>query len=142
MEWNSGLRDRLSDDFLELLATTLGQLGRSQPGVGFVPLMHLARHVPRATSITVDFTKSRQCAVPLVIVAVGSDEPDDRFLDDLTPREKDVARLLATGQSNKFIARRLDITLGTVKSYVHRILGKTGIRSRASFAARVRHRSM
>ena len=142
MEWNSGLRDRLSDDFLDQLATTLAQLGGAQRGVGFVPLMNLARQVPQATSITVDFSKSRQCAAPLVIVAVRSDEPDELSWNDLTPREKDVARLLATGLSNKVIARRLDITLGTAKSYVHRILAKTGISNRASFASRVRLRSL
>lgn len=141
MEWNSGLNDRLSDDFLGQLATTLSQIGKAQRGVGFVPLMNLARQVPQATSITVDFTKSRQCAAPLVIVAVRSDEPDEFPSDGLTPREKDVARLLATGLSNKLIARRLGLTLGTVKSYVHRILEKTGTRSRASFASRVRLRS-
>lgn len=142
MEWNSGLKDRLSDDLLDQLSTTLAQLGEVHRGVGFVPLMNLARLVPQATSITVDFTKAWQIAAPLVVVAVRSDESDELSWNDLTPREKDVARLLATGLSNEMIARRLDITLGTAKCYVHRILAKTGTRNRASFASRARHHSL
>jgi two-component system, NarL family, nitrate/nitrite response regulator NarL len=138
MERNTGSRDRLSDDFLVQLATTLEQLGGSQPGVGFVHLVHLARQVPRGSSITVDFTKSKLCSSPLVIVALTPDEPEEPCWVDLTPREKDVARLLASGLSNKIIARRLGITLGTVKSYVHRILAKTGTGNRTSFASQVK----
>lgn len=138
MVWNSGLADRLSNDFLDQLSIALAQLGTSQRGVGFVPLVHLARQVPQATSITVDFTKSRRCSAPLVIVAVKPDDRGDRVWNVLTRREREVARLLAAGLPNKIIARRLRITLGTVKCYVHRILAKTGTRNRASFACRMR----
>jgi DNA-binding NarL/FixJ family response regulator len=138
MDWNSNLKDRLSDDFLDQLAASLTQLERSQKGVGFIPLMHLAHQVPHATSLTVDFSKLKLYSAPLVIVALKPHESDVTFWEGLTPREMDVARLLACGLSNKIIARRLGITLGTVKAYVHRILTKTGHRSRASFASRAK----
>jgi two-component system, NarL family, response regulator LiaR len=48
----------------------------------------------------------------------------------LTERETEVLRLLAQGQSNKQIARRLSNTEQTIKSHVSRILSKLGVESR------------
>jgi DNA-binding NarL/FixJ family response regulator len=53
----------------------------------------------------------------------------------LTPREREVAALLATGASNREIAAALVIAVPTVKDHVHRILEKTGLRSRTAVAA-------
>jgi DNA-binding NarL/FixJ family response regulator len=50
--------------------------------------------------------------------------------EPLTPREMDVLRLLAQGQSNKEIARALDLVEETVKSHVRHILGTFGVQSR------------
>lgn len=52
----------------------------------------------------------------------------------LTKREKDVLKLIAKGQSNKMIARSLDIAEGTVKVHVKRLLSKLGMRSRTEAA--------
>ena len=52
----------------------------------------------------------------------------------LTKREKDVLRQIAKGQTNKMIARKLDITEGTVKVHVKRLLNKLGMRSRTEAA--------
>lgn len=51
--------------------------------------------------------------------------------DDLTDREGDVLRRLATGRNNREIARDLVITEATVKSHINRIFAKTGSRDRA-----------
>jgi DNA-binding NarL/FixJ family response regulator len=51
--------------------------------------------------------------------------------DDLTPREADVLRLIAAGQSNREIARTLFVSEATVKTLVNRIFAKTGSRDRA-----------
>ena len=56
----------------------------------------------------------------------------------LTSREVEVLQLLATGMSNREIATKLFISVGTVKSHVHRIFGKLGVKSRAEAAARAR----
>ncbi len=56
------------------------------------------------------------------------------LLSDLTPRELEILRHLAEGQSNKEIGRALDITDGTVKLHVKSILRKLGIRSRVEAA--------
>ncbi|MEK6550162.1 MAG: response regulator [Pseudomonadota bacterium] len=53
---------------------------------------------------------------------------------DLTPRETEILSHLAEGQSNKMIARELNITDGTVKLHVKSILRKLGMRSRVEAA--------
>ena len=55
-------------------------------------------------------------------------------LADLTPREREILRHIAAGQSNKVIARELDITDGTVKLHVKSILRKLGVHSRVEAA--------
>jgi DNA-binding NarL/FixJ family response regulator len=50
--------------------------------------------------------------------------PDVEEEPDLTPREREVLDLLATGASNQQIADQLTISLHTVKSHVRNILGK------------------
>jgi two-component system nitrate/nitrite response regulator NarL len=60
--------------------------------------------------------------------------PSPAPLAELTPREHEILRHLAEGQSNKMIARALDITDGTVKLHVKSILRKLGVRSRVEAA--------
>jgi two-component system, NarL family, nitrate/nitrite response regulator NarL len=56
----------------------------------------------------------------------------------LTPREREVIKLIDAGLSNQEIARRLFIELPTVKSHVHNILEKLRVHRRADAAARMR----
>ena len=53
------------------------------------------------------------------------------LVEDLTPREIEVVRLLAAGRSNKEIATGLEIGEETVKSHVGRVLAKLGAENRA-----------
>jgi two-component system, NarL family, nitrate/nitrite response regulator NarL len=59
----------------------------------------------------------------------------------LSRRELEVARLIDQGLSNREIARRLSIEIGTVKNHVHSVLDKLGVRSRADAAAWLRRQS-
>ena len=54
----------------------------------------------------------------------------------LTPRETEVLSTIADGLSNKEIARRLDISLHTVKFHIESLLRKLGARSRAEAVAK------
>jgi DNA-binding NarL/FixJ family response regulator len=54
----------------------------------------------------------------------------------LTAREVDVLRLVMVGESNKVIARRLGIEVGTVKSHMSAIMTKLGAATRTQ-AARI-----
>ena len=52
----------------------------------------------------------------------------------LTRRERDVARLVATGQRNRDIAGALGISEGTVKMHLHNVYSKLGLESRTQLA--------
>jgi two-component system, NarL family, response regulator DevR len=54
--------------------------------------------------------------------------------ETLTARESEVLRLIADGQSNKQIARQLQLTEGTVKGYVSQILSKLHLADRTQAA--------
>ena len=55
----------------------------------------------------------------------------------LTPREKQILRLVAQGLSNRETARRLGLAEATVKVYVQRIFKKTGVNNRTALAVLV-----
>ena len=56
---------------------------------------------------------------------------------ELTPREREVLKLMALGLSNAEIAERLTIELGTVKNHVHNILTKLNVNSRRDAVAQL-----
>jgi non-specific serine/threonine protein kinase len=58
----------------------------------------------------------------------------DRPVAALTPREREVAALVAEGLSNSAIGQRLGIAQGTARIHVERILGKLGLTSRVQIA--------
>jgi two-component system nitrate/nitrite response regulator NarL len=55
----------------------------------------------------------------------------------LSPREKEIVRLVARGLPNKAIAKVLDISLWTVATHVRRVFAKVGVSSRAEMIARI-----
>ena len=87
-----------------------------------------------------------RCAASIVAKEmVGSlarmvkDEPTDAApvatpFAELTAREQEILLHVAEGQSNKMIARALNITDGTVKLHVKSVLRKLGLRSRVEAA--------
>jgi DNA-binding NarL/FixJ family response regulator len=52
----------------------------------------------------------------------------------LTPRQRDVFKLIVQGMSNKEIARNLQLAEGTVKIHIKALFAKLGVRRRAAVA--------
>lgn len=65
---------------------------------------------------------------------VTQSPPVPSSLTELTPREKEVLRLIATGASNREIAQQLYISEGTVKNHVTNILNRLNLRDRTQAA--------
>ena len=62
--------------------------------------------------------------------ASSTSEPVDPELDQLTPREREVLRLIARGFAYKQVAKRLDISIKTVETHVSAVLRKLQLSSR------------
>lgn len=69
-------------------------------------------------------------ATLLVSRLQGDPEQHVTPLEALTPREREIAELVAAGHANATIAARLVISDGTVKWHVSNLLGKLGVRRR------------
>lgn len=87
------------------------------------------------TPRTVIFIREPDAALKINIAALG-----DVFR--LTPRESEIAELVAGGTNVECIAKRFDLTTGTVRFNLKRIFDKTGVRTQAALGALVRNFSM
>jgi DNA-binding NarL/FixJ family response regulator len=88
----------------------------------------LKGHVHKELLETIRTVHAGQKRIPSDIAAELADHATD---DELTRREIDVLRLIATGNGNKQIADHLSIGEATVKSHVTNILSKLGANDRA-----------
>jgi DNA-binding NarL/FixJ family response regulator len=74
---------------------------------------------------------------PTIVSTLLSRRRSDDPLADLTPREREVLELMASGSSNQGIADELVISLRAVEKYVSSIFGKLGLPSTGSESRRV-----
>jgi DNA-binding NarL/FixJ family response regulator len=74
---------------------------------------------------------------PIIVSTLVSRRRSDDPLEQLTPREREVLEMMATGSSNQGIADALVITLRAVEKYVSSIFGKLGLPSTGSESRRV-----
>lgn len=107
---------------------------RNGRAVPMEQLVALAAEVSLDGGLTIDFDASRQLGQPMVVLRIPGKQAAP-CMARLSKREREVAVLIAGGLTNKQIARRLFISLATVKDHVHRILDKTGLPNRAAVAA-------
>lgn len=101
-------------------------------------LLDLASAARVGPGVTIDFDASRELGDALIVLRVPTsvaDAPSDPRLGTLSPREREVAHLVARGLTNQRIAERLGIATSTVKDHLHHILQKTALRNRAAIAA-------
>jgi DNA-binding NarL/FixJ family response regulator len=94
----------------------------------------LAQAIVSASAGIVQLTQS----VVASLLPSNSNTPVDasiqRLVDELTSRERDVLRLLATGATNPQIGRELHLSAGTVKNHVSSILRQLMISDRTQAA--------
>ena len=64
-----------------------------------------------------------------------------RWPHPLTRRESEVTHLVGIGMSNREIAQRLGLSVGTVKIHIHSIFRKTGARRRSELVVQIASRS-
>jgi len=74
---------------------------------------------------------------PTVVSTLLARRRTDDPLAELTPREREVLELMATGSSNQGIATRLDVTERTVEAHIAAIFSKLGIEESADQHRRV-----
>jgi len=74
---------------------------------------------------------------PRIVSTLLSRRRDDDPLAELTPREREVLELMASGSSNQGVADRLVISVGAVEKYVSSIFGKLGLPATGSESRRV-----
>jgi DNA-binding CsgD family transcriptional regulator len=55
----------------------------------------------------------------------------------LSAREREIARLISSGHTNKTVAAVLEISLWTVDTHIRRIFAKLGVRSRSAMVAQL-----
>ena len=70
--------------------------------------------------------------------AVSPRETAGSHVEPLSERELEVLRLIASGASNRDIARKLFVSLATVKTHINNIYRKLEVRTRTQALARAR----
>lgn len=125
--------DALTPRAARALGRAVADLKGPRAGVPMAELIALAEGV-EGRPLRLDFRSAEQIGAPVVVlrpVAAGV------ALAALSPRERQVAALVARGCTNRMIADELRISLPTVKDHVHRALAKCAMASRAELAAAV-----
>ena len=100
-------------------------------------LVGLLRDTPDVTQVPVTETPA-PAALAVTPIRVSADDP----IHQLSPREREILALIAKGDSNKHIARALDIAETTVKIHVQHILRKLNLTNRVHAAVYASERGL
>jgi len=122
-----------------LILTTFGDDARVRDAIqagaiGYLLKDMLQEELVRAVHAAAAGTPTLDPRAQQLLMRHLTEPPPSSPFDGLTPRERDVLRLIADGRSNKEIAATLFLSLGTVKGYVSAILPKLGVGDRTQAA--------
>jgi predicted ATPase/DNA-binding NarL/FixJ family response regulator len=101
------------------IATALGAQAAEQ-------LIHSGRTMPAGKAVDLALA---------VALGAAPGDPDRPHQVPLTPRERQVATLVASGRTNRQIGRVLGISEKTAEVHLHHVMSKLDVRSRAEVAA-------
>lgn len=73
------------------------------------------------------------------IILLRASGPPEHNMNSLSPREREIARMVAKGYPNKTIAAVLEISTWTVGTHLRRMFAKLGVNSRAAMVAQLTH---
>jgi DNA-binding NarL/FixJ family response regulator len=119
-----------------IAALRAGAKGYVLKGVGSAALAEVLRGVANGESY-VSPTLAARLLTEMRLRETRSQAPDDP-LSQLSQREEEILRLVATGLSNKEVARRVQLQEKTVKHHMTRILNKLQVRNRTEAAILLR----
>lgn len=115
------------DDQLVLQGIQAGAMGYLLKDVSLEQLTDAIRQVAAGKSLVQPAVTQRLLKG---LQAMNNDFSSLEKPEELTDREMEILRLMATGFSNKEIANSLHVAEGTVKNHVSNILSKMGVRDR------------
>jgi DNA-binding NarL/FixJ family response regulator len=117
------------------LGLAMKLLADSAEGVGYL-LKDRIGDVKDFTAAVRRVAEGGSALDPIILSTLLSRRRSEDPLSELTPGEREVLELIATGSSNQGIADKLVITLRAVEKYVSSIFGKLGsLRAEASRGA-------
>lgn len=125
----------------ELAALAAGAMGCCSPDLEFEQVRRILNIVEdggvwisnAALPQLLQRLRSKTGAVPMAPMPVDAHD-GDADLSELTHREREIARMVASGDSNKIIARKLNITDRTVKAHLTTVFQKLNVRDRLQLA--------
>jgi DNA-binding CsgD family transcriptional regulator len=103
-------------------------------------LIDLASAAPEQWSFVGDTIRLLDTEVEGVRCTLERSLPAPTSQHALSPREREIAEMLARGMSNKAIAQALDISTFTVASHLRRMFVKLNCSSRAGVVGTLAHR--
>jgi LuxR family transcriptional regulator, maltose regulon positive regulatory protein len=119
-------------------ASLSAQLGEPERGQETAELLRRLQAAAPAASEWLLWLQSLDGEDDATAARAARQAPHALDVEPLSERELEVLRLIASGLPNKQIARRLDISLNTVKTHARNTYGKLGVSSRTEAAARAR----
>ena len=118
------------------LGLALKLLADSAEGVGYL-LKDRIRDVDEFIAAIRRVADGGSALDPIIVSTLLSRERPDDPVARLTPREREILELMATGRSNQGIADKLVITVRAVEKHVSSIFDKLGLPSSGSESRRV-----